>query len=433
VSSNLHRWIDLIFGDKQQGKKAEDACNVFCHYTYENAIDIDAIKDEMKRNSVLAQIEQFGQCPSQIFSKPHPKRFPRESIDISVFSKLTSIKSYVRKENVASAPIVRICVRGECVVVLGADRSVGIHKWRNATADFIPPFSFELEKKSKSKHRRIGVEFARGMMEELDMRLFAVSHDGKTIFSCGHWDNSFKLSSAETGKLIQSIVAHKDVVTCLALSRNSRVLVTGSKDTTVMVWLRDPVHNVLASVHPQHILYGHDDEITCVAVDVDIDVVISGSRDGTCIVYSLRSGNYTRSIYPRGRTVPIKWLGVSPMGTIITYSGDNLVLRAYSMNGRRLHSTDAKMHLNSFYFSESGEMVVVAGRKGTKGVLMALSCHSLRVRCREETPRPIRSIALSKNEHHLLVAMDDASVMVYALNESIMRRLTLQKLKMLGF
>ena len=35
VSRNLHHWIDLIWGFKQRGKFAEDACNVYYYLTYE--------------------------------------------------------------------------------------------------------------------------------------------------------------------------------------------------------------------------------------------------------------------------------------------------------------------------------------------------------------------------------------------------------------
>ena len=41
VSAHLHQWIDLIFGCKQQGEAAEEACNLFYYLTYEGALEVD--------------------------------------------------------------------------------------------------------------------------------------------------------------------------------------------------------------------------------------------------------------------------------------------------------------------------------------------------------------------------------------------------------
>lgn len=35
VSENIHKWIDLIWGEKQNGEKARDAMNVYYFLTYE--------------------------------------------------------------------------------------------------------------------------------------------------------------------------------------------------------------------------------------------------------------------------------------------------------------------------------------------------------------------------------------------------------------
>jgi hypothetical protein len=74
VSENLHLWIDLIFGYKQRGKEAEDALNVFIHLTYEGEVDVDTITDELLKEATISQINNFGQTPSCLFLRPHPKK-----------------------------------------------------------------------------------------------------------------------------------------------------------------------------------------------------------------------------------------------------------------------------------------------------------------------------------------------------------------------
>jgi hypothetical protein len=89
VSTHLHSWIDLIFGCKQRGKEAEDAVNVFFYLTYQGAVDPDTMSEAEKR-----QVENFGQTPAQLTTRPHPPRMTLKSLaTTTVFSRIRGTKN----------------------------------------------------------------------------------------------------------------------------------------------------------------------------------------------------------------------------------------------------------------------------------------------------------------------------------------------------
>ena len=57
VSSNLHKWIDLIFGCKQNS--IEDN-NVFHPFSYEGYIDFEKVTDPDEKMAYETHIREFG-------------------------------------------------------------------------------------------------------------------------------------------------------------------------------------------------------------------------------------------------------------------------------------------------------------------------------------------------------------------------------------
>ena len=57
VSANLHKWLDLIFGIKQNS--AEDD-NLFHPYSYEGNLDLNKISDPEERKAMEIHIKEYG-------------------------------------------------------------------------------------------------------------------------------------------------------------------------------------------------------------------------------------------------------------------------------------------------------------------------------------------------------------------------------------
>ena len=72
--SSKHGVSEATCRYKQKGAAAVEANNVFHHFTYEGAVDLDTIKDPLQKEAAEIAVNEFGQCPKQLFESPHPRR-----------------------------------------------------------------------------------------------------------------------------------------------------------------------------------------------------------------------------------------------------------------------------------------------------------------------------------------------------------------------
>ena len=72
TTHNINNWIDLIFGYKQRGHAAVDAINCYHPCCYDTILKKKEGEDELSIEADKDAINNFGQCPIQIFTTPHP-------------------------------------------------------------------------------------------------------------------------------------------------------------------------------------------------------------------------------------------------------------------------------------------------------------------------------------------------------------------------
>ncbi|CAF1147923.1 unnamed protein product [Rotaria sordida] len=393
VSSHLHEWIDLIFGYKQTGQAAIDALNVFMYCSYEKAVDVDAIEDTVTREAIEGMIQNFGQIPSQLLTEPHPQRqtceqaaFEIESQGraLNIFQNLSHIRAFFVEITPANDklcdPITFISIpknqvrsfmqQGipDTLITVSVSGVVGNNGWQPYDKSLSHFFTFERDPTLQTERNRhiIAAPFAPSL--EINSHLFAVSHDAKFVFSGGHWDWSLRVYSLLKSKMVGSLIHHTDIITCLTLDSTGCILVTGSRDTTCVIWnislhdnrhlnnLSDQEYNSLIS--PNITLYGHPTEVTCICVSTELDLVISGSLDGSCNIHTVEHGIYLRTLRPIGD--PIMNLQLSDERHILIQTEkDDTHLFLYTINGDLVRTRKLEYHIVDMLLSDQHIVLAV--------------------------------------------------------------------------
>ncbi|KAM8758503.1 neurobeachin-like protein 2 [Rhynchonycteris naso] len=435
VSAHLHEWIDLIFGYKQRGPAAEEALNVFYYCTYEGAVDLDHVADEQERKALEGIISNFGQTPCQLLKEPHPARLSAEEaaqrlarLDTnspSIFQHLDQLKAFFAEAISDGVPLVLALVpcrqphsfmTPDLLVTVSANGLLGTHSWLPYDRNISNYFSFI--KDSTKMQRLLSGPWVPD--SGVSGQALAVAPDGKLLFSGGHWDGSLRVTALPRGKLLNQLNRHLDIVTCLALDTCGIYLISGSRDTTCMVWrlLQQGGLSIGLASKPMQVLYGHEAAVSCVAISTELDMAVSGSEDGTVIIHTVRRGQFVAVLRPPGAMLPgpVSHLALGSEGQIVVQSSAQERLGAQVTYSLHLYSVNGRLRASLPLVEQPTALAVTEDfvLLGTAQCALHILHLNKLLPAAPPVPMkvPIRSVAVTKERSHVLVGLEDGKLIV---------------------
>ena len=377
----INNWIDLIFGFKQKGEKAEEVHNIFNGTSYHGNVKIESVKDNDKRNALMRLVE-VGITPLQLFEtecRPRIKKdilFPKNKGSFLYESKNISIK-YIK-----SPKYKRICTHFYYNSNSSSNKDYKINiypkisKIRWINNNFIKLITnnnlyyslniskidekLPVEESELCEIENQSCKFSPSyLISGIDIPIIIYGNN-KYMLKGGFWDGRIEINSIVQEEKFNSCVFpnQDDPVVVLEMSKDEKYLLCGTKKGFIIPY---SIKNNNFEIMDK--LYYHNDEITSISINDNLNMFATSSKDGFIILHTLPTFKLVRTIkislnqsqnyqnneneneFVFGNNI---FLSSSPLPCIVVFISSLKIFKTYSINGVPL-----------FENSESGNSILI--------------------------------------------------------------------------
>lgn len=347
ISQNLHAWIDLIFGCKQQGEKALQHCNIFCGDTYEQSFNIqkNSVKDK-NLQSMIEKVYHFGQTPSLLFVNFHAKKEENGYLSENGLSKYLAgeLEMGVQEkgEKIKGIVVAAFVLKKTAVMVKRQENNFYILSIKiKGLEDNNLSTEYCLKRLAAWDSEQLSVKCSN---IKYSNKSFAVFRE-KFLISALHLSNSVIVHNMK-GELVQTLYFHTSLTITVASSEN--FIFSGGLDSTIGCW--NFSESNLFSFNKSFI--GHNSPVLTIKVLESYCVLVSGSQDGLILIHDFRNSECLVKILQ-----PCEHLDVSELGFIgCSYKN---TISFFHITGENIYKELMQKQITEVKFTPLGEYCII--------------------------------------------------------------------------
>jgi len=380
ISSNVHMWIDNIFGENQftDKKNVINSYPVECYEQYmKKHIEeqINLLIEKKDDNDIKKEIENIkadlmmtyllGQCPGQLFNKSH-QQYPVKNTE-NIYDKIiykNEIKNvsnkgllYMSESNYntnSDNNYFYIVTTKEIFVYTKQMKPISnlcIYNIKKLNSIYI--YNIKNENKSniyKNSDNNIDND------DENNNKLFFIQYyckrlifdieECKFFFIGGYLDNSYKIYYKNKEKSQYMSIITDSLITCMKYRNKSNIFFTGHISGRIIKWkfiIKEEQKGSKISISKVSSLLSHKSEVSIIEIHNNLDLLISASdKDGIIFIRKIYDYELLNVIKYNNLNKEIMDINFDKEYLVITYNYkikiNNIIQKiiTYSVNGIKL-------------------------------------------------------------------------------------------------